>query len=238
VVVDSGNRAVRRVTLDGQVSTRAVLSESVVPTGVVGLGDDSLLVVDAGVGGLLRLSPSTVVANVPSPLEGVEVQDIRVAVGGLLEIDYYYRVWARNVGGTGVGEVVHIAPRWVVFESWAEKYLSVYPDLSGPLDDADGDGVVNLLKYAFDMDPGVSSREGLPVVMVEPEFLTLTYRRRTDAVNLLYEVIWSDDLSVWSNEGVTEEVVGQPTANTEEVRATIVIVGEPSKFIRVTVTQQ
>jgi hypothetical protein len=50
-------------------------------------------------------------------------------------------------------------------------------DKSRPLDDADGDGVKNLLEYALDLDPRSFSRADLPTVTIEDGYLTMTVNR-------------------------------------------------------------
>lgn len=68
--------------------------------------------------------------------------------------------------------------------------------------DPDGDGIPNLLEYAFALDPLGSSREGLPTTAIEEfesqMYLTISYRRPEDRTDLLYRVEVSSDLDGWT----------------------------------------
>ncbi|MGO9608785.1 MAG: Calx-beta domain-containing protein [Verrucomicrobiia bacterium] len=46
--------------------------------------------------------------------------------------------------------------------------------ISGDLADPDGDGIVNLLKYALDLNPNVASVQGLPTSQIDPACACLT----------------------------------------------------------------
>jgi hypothetical protein len=79
-----------------------------------------------------------------------------------------------------------------------EKSHGLNPRLASGTDgaegDSDGDGVINFLEYAFGQDPNVASTRTLPVVAVErnavsgERYLTLTFLRRVDAPQLVYNV--------------------------------------------------
>ena len=69
--------------------------------------------------------------------------------------------------------------------------------------DPDGDGVVNLLEYAFGLDPLVPSREGLPVsgmVTIDgDEYLSISFRRNPDATDVEFTPQASSDLRTWES---------------------------------------
>ena len=137
------------------------------------------------------------------------------------------------------------------FGGWAIGY-----NLSGSnaLDNANpaGDGVANLLKYAFGMDPTSATLIGLPKVALltgsdgKPH-LAVVYRRRINSsAELTYTVQVSDDLLGWDGSGAQVEQVGQavPTGDgvTEQVvvrlKAALPMDGSvPRKVMQVQVTR-
>lgn len=69
------------------------------------------------------------------------------------------------------------------------------PAVSGPLADADGDGVVNLLEYAQGGNPRLAETASEPSSGLADGRLTLTYVRRTDALDLTYVVEHASSLN-------------------------------------------
>lgn len=106
------------------------------------------------------------------------------------------------------------------FAAWQRLYFSpaeiATPTTTGPLEDADYDGICNLLEFALNLDPTFSERatmtattgvRGLPLARLETisstDHLTLEFVRRTStsgaAVTTTAE--FSSDLSSWSTIG-------------------------------------
>jgi len=77
------------------------------------------------------------------------------------------------------------------YPSWAASHFSPAeledPTISGPLADApDHDGAVNLLEYAFALEPKTQDAASMPVVGLEAGHLTLTYRQNRNATGLTF----------------------------------------------------
>jgi hypothetical protein len=109
------------------------------------------------------------------------------------------------------------------------------PLIAGPDANPDKDRLVNLLEYAFDLDPNISSSAGLPYVGNSGGFLSLTYRRLVGVTDIEYVVEWSTNLIDWHDTGVTEQLVTPQGAGlTEEVLGKVPA-DVPRKFIRVSV---
>ena len=102
----------------------------------------------------------------------------------------------------------------------------------GPGDDADRDGVVELLEYAFGLDPTVADPGRVPAPSIVDGFLSITLAKRP-GVTFVVETSGTLASGAWST--VTTAVVVD-TAGTLTVRDTVpVSAGEP-RFMRVRVT--
>lgn len=102
-----------------------------------------------------------------------------------------------------------------LIEEWLVEYFGTSEDtaelLIGATEDFDGDGLSNLLEYAFNTDPTEAGAS--PVVTVrDGNFLELSYPRITDPA-LTYKVLGGSDLTVSFGEttGTTETVAGVST---------------------------
>jgi hypothetical protein len=84
--------------------------------------------------------------------------------------------------------------------------------INGPLGDIDKDGRSNLLEYAFNTSPQTNDVDPFQGVSVTKtgdglKYLEVSYPRRIGALDLIYTVEISDDLTAWSSPGVTSELV-------------------------------
>ena len=97
-----------------------------------------------------------------------------------------------------------------------------------------GDGLPNLLKYAFGLDPAVPSASGISLTL-SPSALTLTYPRARAATDIAVHAYWSDDLTNWHRSGVTETMLSDGAIQMWE--ATVPIQASPPRlFMRLQVT--
>jgi hypothetical protein len=93
--------------------------------------------------------------------------------------------------------------------------------ISGDLADPAGGGIVNLLKYALDMNPNVASVQGLPTSQIDPacDCLTLTYAEVLSAIDLTYSTeAASNPGGPWSTNGITSTVISSNSV-TETIKA-------------------
>ncbi len=88
-------------------------------------------------------------------------------------------------------------------QRWLDAHFSLaeqgMPEVSGDSVDLSGDGIKNLLAYAFDLNPHLYQPEELPQPAIDDSgFLSLIYIRDTRADDLIYIVEASSDLSTWT----------------------------------------
>jgi len=118
------------------------------------------------------------------------------------------------------------------------------PAISGDTADPDGDGLNNLLEYAFDRNPRRADGMGVLQTTMETEvgtglrYLVVSFTRRKAPTDLTYTVEMSTDLKTWdSGPGYTTELSATGSGVTELARIRI----EPSsgatrQFARVKIT--
>jgi hypothetical protein len=136
-----------------------------------------------------------------------------------------------DVGLTGTG--------YTYSEAWRQQYFGS-PDNSGngaDTNDFDLDGLTNLLEFATGSDPTQPSV--MPGVVVRNgNNLEFTYNRADGALSdgILFDVEWSDDLSVWSTQGVTESILSDD-GTLQLVKATVPVDSSNHRFLHLKVTR-
>ena len=115
-------------------------------------------------------------------------------------------------------------------DAWRFANFGGNPPLSGNLQDADFDGLKNLVEYALRLNPNAPGQNGLPVIGTELdtgiEYFTFTYIRDTSLIDIQYQVRVSSDLTGWSN--LADQLVS--TAGSIETRKARVPLSGGKKF--------
>jgi hypothetical protein len=120
------------------------------------------------------------------------------------------------------------------------------PAVGGASSDRDNDGTINLLEYAFGMDPDQSSTAGLPNAVVESvagvSQLVFRYRRLIGDSGMNYAVETSPDMLLWEDAAGAwlSPPEAQPNADgiTETVTCRMgVEISHPLRFCRVRVVE-
>ena len=110
------------------------------------------------------------------------------------------------------------------------------PTISGETADPAQDGVSNLLKYAFNLNPLVPARSGLPVVGTTTsggsQYLTITYTTQPQAGDLTYSVQVSTDMVAWTALTPAASAITTPVT----VQDTTPLSAGVRRFLRVVVT--
>ena len=124
------------------------------------------------------------------------------------------------------------------FDSWRQSHFGAgYRTLPSAADhsDADTDGISNLMEYALMLDPKKPDVTGLPDPAVRNGQLSMMYKRPLSAVDLGYQVQWTEDMFTWHSNEVSEQVI-MKVGDLQIVRAsTEVPVGKPGRFLRLRV---
>jgi hypothetical protein len=126
---------------------------------------------------------------------------------------------------------------------------------TGPTQDYDGDGISNLMEYAFGMNPAVNNSgtlavsgaaltsHGMPLVNVDNQPTTVDYTarfvRRKDyaTAGLVYTVQFSADLTTWQSSVATPTVVASDaTHDAVSVPYPFFVNGKKARFFRITVS--
>lgn len=125
-------------------------------------------------------------------------------------------------------------------ESWRLANFGTIMNTGNATDNADpdGDGVANLLEYAFGTDPaGTDSSSAQPTVSASGDNLVLSYFRSTSATGLTFTVEQSVDMTNWS--AVTATPTVTPAGpGLEFVQVATPVAGRPSLMLRLRVTAQ
>lgn len=155
-----------------------------------------------------------------------------------------------SVNGVPTMGVARLHGDVTTFLGWQTQYFSnqqlADSSKAGPNGNAAGDGVSNLLKYAWGADPRTPATDKLPgetlVTNGVDSSLQFTYRRLRLASDLTYEVGLSTDLQSWNYSGASLEQVGVPVVNADGLteNVTVLVMGsmlESSQlFMRLRVT--
>ena len=127
---------------------------------------------------------------------------------------YFYVVSTLAQGQQSASSAQVSATPNVTYASWQSTYFTsqqVAAGLAGPNADANGDGIKNIVAYAFNVSPFANIAGALPVAQVVNGYLTLTFTQRTDSTDVTYTVQVSSDLINWySGANYTMQISSTP----------------------------
>jgi hypothetical protein len=153
---------------------------------------------------------------------------------------YTFTVTTTDLGGASVTSSVNVTVNMKPFSAWEVQKFGANannPAIAGPMANPAGDGIVNLLKYAFNADPLVPSTAALPIVTVSGGNLVLTYLKNDAATDLTFTLRQSTDLLTWTAANPTLTTLSD-TNGTSTIQATVPTNGSFKLMLRLSVTQQ
>ena len=135
--------------------------------------------------------------------------------------------YSANLQVVGANLVLNVAP--TPYTAWKAKVFSRAErqdtTVSGDLATPAQDGVVNLLKYALNIDPHLSAASALPIITTETAsgatYVTLTYTRVMANTDINYVAEVSPDLLTWNSGSAyttVENVVTSTDGSMQTVR--------------------
>ena len=126
------------------------------------------------------------------------------------------------------------------FQAWQFANFGANANIAataGDLADPDGDGLANVIEYAFGANPNAPSPASLPIVASEvaggTTYVTITYTRDTTRTDITYTPQVATTFPNWSDIG---DVVIGTNGNLETRKASVPQSGG-QKFLRVKVTR-
>ena len=218
-------------------------------TGDIAFGGNAINFTDLSFGGLPQGAYTLFTATAVDNYGGLTTDGNGFITAGLTlgtGVDAY----TANLQLTGANLVLNLAPK--PYTLWKDQHFTLAersdPTISGDFATPAGDGISNLLKYALNLDPHVSSVSGLPTLgtITEPDttqYLTLTYTEVISATDLSYVVEVGSDLASW-NFGDSFTQVVSSTNDPNGITRTVVVrdltpmaSNVPKRFIRLQVTK-
>jgi hypothetical protein len=139
--------------------------------------------------------------------------------------------------------------------AWRQSFFGgafVDSSISGDNANPAGDGIANLLKYAFGLDPTMPETSGLPVITDQDGFLQASFNILSADTDITYIVETSDDLVNWEEDSTYSAAAGNQPYNGETIQlsatpttsgSNIVVTDTmplsvtPRRFMRVLVTR-
>ncbi len=121
-------------------------------------------------------------------------------------------------------------------ELWRQQYFGTIVNAGNAADnmDPDADTLSNLLERALGLNPNVTNLPAeRPTLGLDGGFLSLAYTRSLNATDLSIGAKWSNDLAVWSNTGVIDELIStNGTVESRVAKAPLSNVDPLHAFIR------
>jgi len=157
---------------------------------------------------------------------------------------YYYVISAIDAGGEGANSAeAGVTVPYTTFDAWRQPYFSAaqiaVPSIGGAAGDANGDGIENLLAYAFKMSPWANAAPSMPGPRVLNGHLAITFVRRRMPIDLIYTVEVSGDLATWNSGATFTTETSVVPLDTDSDTVTVsdnAPVSSGSRFIRVRVS--
>ncbi len=209
----------------------------------------------------IQLAPMTTLSGIPSPLEATVTGETgtvweKISGPGTAVVEnlsnpqttatydvpgaYQIRITATHpLGSVSRTLEATVNPNPAFFPQWQQiTWPGVIDDsITGPNQDADHDGVCNLLEWALHLDPSAPDRV-IQELTPGPASFEYTYTRRITAPGeAVSQIEWSDTLEGgWTTAGVMEHPPIHLTDTSESVRVSLPASPAGKRFARLKVT--
>ncbi len=249
LVADTGNHLIRAVNPTGNVTTLVgsgsqgsdnglgEVASFDQPLSLATMANGVVIVGEMAQPSLRKIRSTQVLVQAATGLTGTTEIAIQTVLTGLdPNAVIYFRAIATNGGGTTVGSILSFGDPFAVWQVAQFGPDAGDPLIAGPTANPAHDGINNLLKFAFGLDPHVATgTAGQPVLDTADGELALIYNRNLAATNLIFTPEWSTDLSVWSPLGIAEDILADD-GTLRQIRASIPASPGGARFLRINVT--
>jgi len=150
-------------------------------------------------------------------------------------VPWYYVITGLNAFGDESGYSTQAAA--TVAAVWRQQWFGTTVNAGNAADTADPaqDGIINILKRAFNLNPTVAETSGTPYGTLNGNTFTLTYRKSLAATDLIFQVVSSYDLINWSTNNITDVVVSSDGVT--EIHGASVPVDSATQFLQLKLTE-
>lgn len=177
-------------------------------------------------------SYGTNVAGTPSPVTGTTPTDVSVALSGLTPgTTYHYRVNGTSTVGTVNGNDATFTTL-TDLQNWRQIYFSTTTNSGNAADtfDFDGDGLPNLVKYAFGLNPISPVSRQLPQPVYDGTNFSVSFTSPPGVSGITYGADWTSSLNPPNWQPITDAGTG-----TEHIFS-VPVSGHSSLFLRLRVS--
>jgi hypothetical protein len=170
--------------------------------------------------------------TVSGTISGTSYADTSVTNG----TTYYYVVTGSNSSGAGGPSNEASAKPAQAFAQWMAGVFpgESNPQIVGPTEDPDGDGMASLLEYFMGTNPASSDAVRLVCVLDGQGNAVVTFRMSKNLTGVKYSLDRSDDLNLWEDAGVPG--VATDMGSYELMQVTVPINGNAKPFFRLSVS--
>ena len=168
---------------------------------------------------------ATVPQSLGNGLDAISVfADITGLSAGTL---YHFRVVASNGQGTTQGSDLTFVTPPNTYTTWAAIY-----GLGGPLEDPEGDGMANIVEFAFGINPTLVDRSLIPRPQIIGSNMVLSFAQSPGVSGITYGAEWSATLQSGDWHTIPD------TGTAPQHVFSIPIGSNPRLFLRLRVTEQ
>ncbi|HLP78068.1 MAG TPA: glycosyl hydrolase [Candidatus Paceibacterota bacterium] len=152
-------------------------------------------------------------------------------------VTYYYAVTSQNILAEESAKTAEVVATPSVAAAWRYQWFGTTDNSGNAADtaDFDGDGFINMLERAFNLNPTVADTNGWPTGATDGTNFTMTYRKSLAATDLIFQPWRNFDLLLWSTNGITDGILTND--GTIEIHGASVPVSDGSaQYLRLQVT--